>query len=78
MHVADPGKKNAAEAAIGEKLGKRKCGDNLQANRSRHFTRPAVSRSLVGGGKNASRTLGGDIERGFSKHVRNGSEGRRI
>lgn len=29
MQVVDPGKKNVAEAAIGEKLGKHKCGVGL-------------------------------------------------
>lgn len=48
MQVVDPGKKNAAEAAIGEKLGKQKSGVSMLANRSGHFTFPAVSRSLVG------------------------------
>jgi hypothetical protein len=48
MQVVDPGKKSVADAAIGEKPGKEKSGDNFLANRNGHLTFPAASRPLVG------------------------------
>jgi hypothetical protein len=70
MQVVDPGKKSAAEAAIGEKLGKQKSGDNVLANRSGHFTLPAVSRSLVGDAQIRFEPLAGIWSGAMSNSIR--------